>query len=882
MGAVEAATWLWCFLVLPCATLCLVLGESPKDMERLYSNFVPIFDDDFVGRSRTGKHLSDLSLETQFGDSNSLNLGDIISEKMHSVESVLDEVAAPKASKMPKDFFPSPVDEMADRIGKTLDGHFSGQWQNRLKVGEDNDEPDVLIGSDPEFVVKASQAVVGEEPREVATHHSMSHNGGATLQMDIVDVSPFQTSTMQSPIPYKELEQTTKASPLGKEEGVRATPANDPFVVPHQVERETGKIILPHYKTASSHRHRQRPKRRKLPQFHLENGNPPSLEYRPRPTTPPSLPPSQQSRMKYLNEKVTPTTTGAAGPLAPQESAHRGLEMAPSGSDRFAAADATASTAAATPIPVLTTTTATITKMATLITEADAVKNISELFETLPKASHLTASVAPEVPLIKDLSATQVLKDEFTRNGFDKGGDQETETSYKRTGSVKSRPGAPRHVDQFSPDNLVAYETKQDASLVYPTPGSEVAVNLGSAIYNQLAANLYQQRVDSPTTARQIEPLIVYGTHRNTKTKKKGKSIDDFVPSIRISNSVNPGDAIFYSSRPMSDSEYSQAVELGSLFHAPDSLIRVDQPIDKKPYSTKRDGGIRGFRSDYSVARKLTYNDRKKGVIFPTGEKKKNKFEPSVKIENFYLNSEEEYNKMKVSNSVELTATERSDSITSSPDKLVSTTAKTKKSTTKRPSVRKDLSDNPRWPKSNHPPQRRKTMGGSVPTDSESKTDFSSFRAANQRPQTAKIRLSGEEAAVDYLNDVQADGVLTITPRELLPPPKKSPIAKTAQKELFDGAGGGGLIEREGLLKALIRVGKKDYLRKAFSAASATASGVTSQASMLQVPDWQTTLAKHPLAPGNLMWYVDQGFRMVTKWMPRSLTFLGPERQYYL
>ena len=872
MEAVEAATRLWCFLLLPCATLCLVLGESPKDMERLYSNFVPIFDDDFVGRSRTGRHLADLSLETHFGDSNSLNLGELISEKRHPVERVLNEVAAPKPSKMPKDFFPSPVDKMADRIGKTLAG---GQWQNRLKEGED-DEPHVLIGSDREFVVKARHAVVSEEPREVATHHSLSHNGGARLQMDIVDVSPFQTSTMQSPIQYKELEQTTEASlvPLGKE-GVRATPANDPFVMPHQVERGTGKIILPHYKTASSHHQRQRPKRRKLPQYHFGNVNPLSLEYRTRPTTPPSLPPSQQNRMKYRNAKVIPTMTDASGPVAPQEKRPqrgnmRPLEMAPSGGDMSAATDVKASIAA-TPIPPTAT-----------ITEADAFKNIPELFETLPKASHLTASAAPEVPLMKNQSASQVLKDEFTRNGFDKEGDQGTETSNKRTGSVKSRPEA-GHVDQFSPNNLadesfVAYETKQNSSLIYSTPRSEVADNLGSAIYNQLAANLNQQRVVSPTTARQIEPLIVYGTHRNINTIKKRRRIDDFVPSIRISNSVNPGDAIFYSNRPMSDSEYSQAVEAGSLFHAPDNLIRVDQPVAKKPYSTKRDGGIRGSRSDYNVAQKLTRNDHK-GVIFPTDEKKKNMFEPSVQIEQFYLDSEDEYNEMKVSNSVELTATERLDSITSSPAKLISATAKTNTSTTKRPSERKDLSDNPRWPKSNYPPQQRKKVSGNVLTHSESKTDFSSFRVAKRRPQTAKIRPGGQEAAFDYLNDIHADGVLTI------PPPKKSQIVKTAQKELFDDAGGRRL-KREGLLNSLMRVGKKDNLWKTFSVASATGSGVTSpRTSKLLAPDFQATLAplaKHPLAPGNLMWYVDQGFRMVTKWVPSSLTFLGPERQYHL
>ena len=931
MRAVEAAMRLGWFL--PCATLCFVLKESP---ERMYANFVPIFDDVFVGLSRAGRDLTDLSVETHFGDTNSLNLGVLISEKKHaehSEEGVLKAVAAPKSTKKQKEFIPSPVDEMAERIGKSL-GKFGRQWQNHLNVGgQVEGEPDVLLRGDvqqaAEFVVRASQAVVSEGPREIATHHAVSHNGAAALQTDIIDVSTFPTLTKQSqsPIPYKELEQTTEAT-LESEgnknfKAIRANnrpPKKPPVVLTHQIERGTGKVILPHYKT--SHHDRLRPER-KMSQSRLRDLHPPQNRHRLPPPSAPLAPPSPQELARHANLWL--------------------LEMARAGNKHKAKATAsvasfgiaTRSTTIETTTTTKTTATATSLKM-----EVDELRNIPDLFETLPKPSHLRdhsnraeqlvtsetreityTSSSPRVPFSADMNPTTGLmgnelglvdtlfRDDVANVGLEEKVESEEgdtmivhvpENTARATRLVGRSNQSLAH-DYREDLGVVAREIHPNNGLIYSPSGDEVEDHLdfedSTRNYNQLVETLYRAPVESPTTTPQpIHPLIVYGTQMNRDSErrraKKGKSIDDFVPSMRISNTVNPGDAIFYSNRPLSDSEYSRAVEVGSKFHAPNNLIPVDNPVAKKTLG-KDDEDAGGFRSprrsDYNVKRKFTGSgDEEKPIIFPKEENKKINFKPSTQIRKFYHSSEDKFSPMDNDiNTLLLTATARADAITRPSVKFTSTTAKTTASTTKTPSKHEGLAGNPRWPKSKSQPQRRKKLGGNLVTHSKSGADY--FRVASSIPKVAHTSHTRprHHETVDEEDTASALNVIPPPPSKLLPPPKKSAIAKTAQKELFDGAGGGRLIDREGLLKALMKARDRGGLgtRASSAAESGAWSGGPTLTSRLQLPQLPTSLAlltKHPLVPENLMRYVDKGFKMVTKWLPGGLAFLGPERQFYL
>ena len=917
MRAVEAAMRLGWFL--PCATLCFVLKESPEGMERMYGNFVPIFDDDFVGLSRTGRDLTDLSVETHFGDSNSLNLGGLRSEKKYLQHS---EVAAPKVTKKQKEFIPSPVDEMAERIGKSL-GPFGRQWENHLNTGgRPETEPDVLLGSDvqqaAEFVVRASQAVVSEGPREVATHHAVSHNGAAALQTDIIVVSTFPTPTKQSPIPYKELEQTTEAS-LKSEgekdfEAIHANnhPSKKPSVVlPHLIERGTGRVILPHYNT--SNRDRLRPE--KVSQSRLRDLHPPQNRRRPPPSPspfPPRGPPSPQELARHANVWL--------------------LEMARAGNKhREAASVATLGiTTRSTTIKTTTTTTTT----ASLMKEVYEIRTSPDLFETLPKPSHLRdnssrgehlatsetqkitsyASSLPILPLSVDLVGNELERvDTLFRNDLahvglvekvevEEGDTQIVDVTENNARATKLVGQSDQRLAQEIRDlGAVTREKQPNNGFTSSTSRAEVEDNLAfedsTRNYNQLVETLYRGHVASPiTTPQPVRPLLVYGTqiNRNSERKRtdKGKSVDDFVPSMRISNSVNPGEAIIYSNRPLSDSEYSRAVEAGSKFHAPNNLIRVDNPVAKKTLSEHDEdaGGFRSpRRSDYNVNRKFTNSDDKeKLIIFPKEKDEKINFKPSTQIRKFYLSSEDKFSPMDNDiNTLLLTATARADGITRPSSKVSTTTAKTTATTTKTPSKHKSLEGNPRWPKSKPRQERRRKIIGNIVPSSKSEADyFSSSSVASNIPQAAHTRLRHQVAAEE--NIVSALNVIPPPPSKLLPPPKKSPIAKTAQKELFDGAGGGRLIDREGLLKALMKARDRGGLGMGAPPAageSGPRSGVSTPASKLQLPQLPTPLAlltNHPLAPVNLMRYVDQGLKMVTKWLPGGLAFLGPERQYYV
>lgn len=913
MRAVEAAFRL--------GTLCFVLREGGcfvlrEGVERMYQ--VPIFYDDLDGLSRTGRDLTDLSAETHFGDSNSLNLGGLISEKKRYDEGDLKAAVAPKSTKE-KEFIPSPVDEMAGRFGKSL-GQFGRQWQNQLDVGGRAEEPDVLLGSDvqqpaAEFVVRASQAVVSEGPREVATHHAVSHNGAASLQTDIIDVSTFPTPTKQSPIPYKELEQTTETN-LKSEK--------PPLVLPHLIERGTGQVILPHYKTST--RDRLRPER-KMSQSGLRDLHPTQNRYRVPPPPPPPrrTPPSPQELARHANLWL--------------------LEMARADNKRRAKGTASVETIGittrSTTIKTTTTTRTTTTRTTTTRTtttavspmmKVDELRTIPDLFETLPKPSHLRdrenpaeqlvtsetqkvtyTSSSPRVPISADMNiATGLMRNELDQvdtllrhdlanDGLEKVEAEEGDT--KIVNVYDNNAGTTRLVGQTNQRLSVARKIQPSYDVLSSPSRTKVEDNHlnfedSTINYNQLVETLYRGHVEGPTTTPQPPlPLLVYGTQihskRERKSTNKGKSVDDFVPSMRISNSGSPGEAIFYSNRPLSDNEYSRAVEVGSKFHAPNNLIPVDNPVAKKTLS-KHDEEAGSFRSprrsDYNVERKFTGSDDVgKPIIFPKNEDEKMNFRPSTQIRKFYLSSEEQFSPMDNDiNTLLLTATARNDDGVTGPPVTVSTgTAKMTATTANKPSKHEGLEDYPRWPKS----KSREKLSENLVTNSISETTdyFRSSRVASNIPEAVHSRPSHQAAAEE--ETASALNVIPPPPSKLLPPPKVGQGgAKTAQKELFDLAGGGRLIDREGLLKALLaRARHRDRGGPAtgapLSGESGARSGVSTLPSRLQLPQFPTPLsllAKHPLAPVNLMRYVDQGFKMMTKWLPGGLAFSGPERQYHI
>ena len=564
------------------------------------------------------------------------------------------------------------------------------------------------------------------------------------------------------------------------------------------------------------------------------------------------------------------------------------------------------------------------------------IRTTPDLFETLPKPSHLRdnsnrgqhlvtsetrevtsyASSSPRVPLSVDRNpSTDLVGNELERVDtlfrndlanvglvekveLEEGDTQIVDVTENNATKLVGQSDQ-RLAQEIRDLGSVTREKQPNSGFTSSTSRAEVEDNLAfedsTRNYNQLVETLYRGHVASPiTTPQPVRPLLVYGTqinrNRERKRTEKGKSVDDFVPSMRISNSVNPGDAIIYSNRPLSDSEYSRAVEAGSKFHAPNNLIRVDNPVAKKTLS-KHDNDVGGFRSprrsDYNVNRKFTNSDDKeKLIIFPKEEDEKINFEPSTQIRKF--RSKDKFSPMENDiNTLLLTATARADGITRPSSEVSTTTAKTTATTTKTPSKHKSLKGNPRWPKSKpRPERRRKLTGYIVPSSSKSEADyFTSSRVASNIPHAAHTRLRHQVAAEE--NTVSALNVIPPPPSKLLPAPKKSPIAKTAQKELFDGAGGGRLIDREGLLKALMKARDRGGLGMGALPAgeSGPRSGVSTPASKLQLPQLPTPLAlltNHPLAPVNLMRYVDQGLKMVTQWLPGGLAFLGPERQYYV
>ena len=77
-----------------------------------------------------------------------------------------------------------------------------------------------------------------------------------------------------------------------------------------------------------------------------------------------------------------------------------------------------------------------------------------------------------------------------------------------------------------------------------------------------------------------------------------------------------------------------------------------------------------------------------------------------------------------------------------------------------------------------------------------------------------------------------------------------------------------------GWVKLVLGVGVAAYSYRSVTHVNSLVRQVT-------VPKY-SLLAKHPLAPVNLMRYVDQGFKMMTKWLPGGLAFSGPERQYHI
>ena len=904
---------------LPCATLCFVLKESPEGMERLYINFVPIFDDDFVGLSRTGRDLTDLSVESHFGDSHILSVSNLITAKKHaahSEEGSLQEVSPQKTMKKMKKFVPSPVDEMAERIGKSL-GQISGQWPNNLITGGQSERepaPDVLLGSEvqqtAEFVVRASQAVVSQGPREVATHHAVSHNGAAALQTDIIDVSTFPTPTMQSPIPYKELEQTTEASLKSEGEtdfdirGLNHTSKRPSVVLTHLVETGTGRVILPHYRTA--YQNRRKPQKT-VSQFRLAD-----------------LPPSK------IRHGLPAPPSSPQAPPSPQELAHHAdlwlSKIARAGNKHRAKATPPAATLGST-------TPSTI--KSTIQTTTTANDLIPDLFETLPKPSHLRdhsdpreqlvtsetkkiayVSSSPKVPFSADMNPTTDVAgndlelDDTFRNSLANVRLEEkveAEEDDSKIGIVDENNVRTTEVagqsDQSNAQDIKdlraeATETQRN-SLTSPPSRTyfedHSVFQDSTSDYRPLVETFRPGHVASP---RPVRPLLVYGTPTRTNSEgvktEKSKSIDDFVPSMPISNSVNPGDAIFYSNRPLSDSEYSKAVGAGSKFHAPYNLIPVDNPVDKQTLIKNKEN-VSSFRSprrsDYNVNDKFITGDvEEKSIIFPEDEGEKNNFKPSTpirKFENGILSSEDKFSPMDNDiNTLLLSATARAEGIIRPSLKGSTTRANTIATITKTSSKQTGLEENPRWPKSKPRQQRKKKLSGNLVTTFKPSADYiSSSRVASNIPKLAQTRLRhqmvGEEDTVSALN------VIPPPPSKLLPPPKQSPIAQTAQKELFDGAGGGRLIDREGLLKALMKARDRDGFGTGAPSAAGESGprlGVLTGAPSLQLPRFPTPLAllnNNPLASVSLMRYVDQGFKMVTKWLPGGLPFLGTARQYY-
>ena len=883
LGAAMRLGWF-----LPCATLCFVLKERPEGVELLYGKFVPIFDDDFVGLSRTGRDLTDLSVESHFGDLNSLNLGGINSDKgssEHPKENAPMVAAASKAQKQQKEFIPSPIDEMVERIGKSLGRH----GQNHLSIGGGRRElepaPDVVLGSDVhksvEFVVRASQAVAGVGPREVATHHAVSHNGAAALQTDIIDVSTFTTPTGQSPIPFKELEQTTEGSlDSGKVGDLHEIRANDlpkklPLVLPHQIERGTGRVILPHYKTSDRDRLKSE---RKVPEGPIRDIRPSKNQHR-------------------------LTSPHRASPSLQELAHHTNLRLLKKARDRTNHKTKAAASAATPDLPSRSTPT---------MMEGDERKLMPDLFETLPKPSHLRDHSNRREQLVTSETQKITHTPSSTRGPFAAdlnssipdlvGNELQVENSFRKdkadvapalkfeaevadTGmnyDAGKDDGATTIVDQsghgLEQDNWdlgtrVPKKQPKDGLTIQPIRtkvGDKLPFEDNTRNYNQLVETPDRGQASSPTsTPPPVRPILVYGAHikRATEGKKtrEDKIVDDFVPSMRISNSLNPGDAIFYSNRPLSDSEYSKTMDTGSKVHVPYNLIPVDKPVSKDTLGKNKNyAGAGGFRSprrsDFNKHGNFSDGIDGKTITFPKEEENMN-FEPSTEIKQFDPNLEDKFSPMENDiNTLVLTATARADGV-NRPPFHVSTT-------TKKPLHHNGLEDNPRWPLSKPKSQPHQKLDGKMPEDDH----FSLTKVPSTIPQST-LTWPEHHDTITPLN------VIPPPPTKLLPPPKKSRVAKTAQKELFDGAGGRRLIDREGLLMALMKARDRGSLKTgAFSPDESRARyGESTATSKLQLPP----RTNHSLIPANLMQYVDQGLKMMTRWLPGGLAFLAPERQYY-
>ncbi len=855
-------------LLASCVAAGFVLEDHPEDTDRLFSNFVPIFDDDNVGFSfssgryaRAGRQL-DFS---QSGDAggNSLNLDQV--RGGDSGTNALKVLKAPDMSKERREgaFLPSPVDEMAERIGKSLKSEIIVGNKIQRKAGDaekkkEEEEPMVLLHQDgqmAEFLVGASQTF--HDPPVVATHQSvhtttikrkddepeekpqLSASTRRRYSTTIEVVSPRSSGpdevspTVQTPIPHRQIEKTTKRAPVASK-----NPKVD-VVLPHMIDLHSGHIVLPHHTKGQRARRRNKSKS-KLQRLRSDVYENAVLSTNPtRPSEPADVSPHElaiqanQWLMHLANQhrkraKATATTKQSPASTTTPPPRTTSVEGLPSPAFLVAAEE---------PIDAPPS-------------DQNVVQggNRDERLLTLESQKSLSPtsnSVGFSPDLDRDIFGTEPASGDY----FDTIFRQHVEKA------IAQDEGSGHEAARFERDNPLGDDT------------------------------LFRDQVDDGKLLPPPRPLRDIGNGFSSNGMEDGD--DDFRPSLQIFNDANPGEAIYYSNSPMSDTEFAKMMELESNFlRMQRSLIKVDEPVavatqtsvmsDKlqpppPPFATHAHH-VRQPRRNHRKRPKKPKASRK--IAFPKdrvdrididsapSDSRPLVFRPSAR-ETLYSQTNSDFNPIQLVSSPNLsghnaiaayspeltTVTIRTTLATTTP-----TTATTPPPTPQTTTTPPRLVDRPRWPLSN---RKRQKNGDKEPSGSGSRDRR---RVATGIPKAALRELGSKSAEVDV--DPSTRNTIS-PPSRLLPPLLKDSPPQTAQKQFFGGAAKSSL-DSNALFDAIVRARKAALPQPHASH-----------------PPLQPTFKSRLFDLDAAARYVDKGFRTVTKWLPGGIYGLWAPDLYF-
>jgi hypothetical protein len=941
------------FLALPGLASCFILDDNPEDTDRVFSNFVPIFDDDSVGishRYRSGRELV-------HGAGNNIVLGNLGSDHQEDA----DTSSAAIVSKSPigdkkKDesesddgFVASPVDEMAERIGKVIMQFSNRRHQLDREEEPTFEEPAVLIHNDgqvAEFVVRTKQSFAGDPP-VVATHQAVHRKkvnqalSSTTRQYGtmVEVVSPSIPESTKKPveaeqttIPHREIERTERPpkkvihatlkkfhGPQRPQNNILGARTKEQLILPHRLDPKTGQIILPHHR---SHLRKPPPQ----PSPHQTRPLPPqqrplSPQQRPlppqqRPLPPPQRrPPSQhrplpkQRKEEFESQKPDPQKTRTAvltneiqiGQQQQQVTAASAAKLSVSPHELAKQANQwLLGVGLNTQVAI---TTAATTPHAPSGSPPKPPSADHTTAESLPTpAFHRAPKKLGEKTDIKDnfiaqesqsvLAATSSLSTDLgvtegsafpTERFFDTlfRGHVENEEVEEEEEEEEERGRPPRshnfdaldtvdtnnHVHTLFRENLKDAKQENFGSHFRNLPAVPEAHVLDvTGSFGDLLKSL-------PTPQGPVQKTIRSFGLNHPDSFKPSPDDGAFRPSMQIPEYGDPGEAIFYSSRPLTDEEFTKVRKLESNFLAPRSLVRVDQPVSNSirveqqltpPFNSRRP------RRNYQSSRRLLPpRPATSRLNFPT-ERIDSRIDTDVTYDDTSIRFEPsmpvgvgDFNPLNLKGELEPLA--RNDLLQTG-----TTTAETTKTVKRRISIKTSskmdkLAENPRWPFSD--PNRRKVLPASA-LEEKFKGSWSGnnvvdlSRVSSSIPKAVRQELEPKDDYYDY-----EDTALSIVPPPsiLLPPlPRKSP-ALTAQSKLF---GGSDSADKKALLEALIKARQAGPLPGPLrSPAPPSPPAPKSLSSSFKI--------RHPLfGEIDVGRYVDQGYKTVSKWLPSGFSAL--------